>query len=255
MRPLLDLLLPAACVGCRRPGGVACQACLRLLQAAPVLRWPDPAPVGLPPPVAVADYDGAVRAMLLAYKERGTIELRKPLAAAVALSVQAIVSARVVTDALLVPIPSMAAARRTRGADVVMDLARVAARCLRASGARASVVSALRHRRAVADSAGLTSEQRAANLVGALVVRPVAADLLSGRSVILVDDLVTTGATLAEAARALRVIGALPVASATVAATRRRPGVRPGRPRPSELVASGGESSQTHGPSGSARAD
>jgi predicted amidophosphoribosyltransferase len=81
----------------------------------------------------------------------------------------------------------------------------------------------LRPRRAVADQAGLGSAGRAANLQGALVaVRP-----LAGRAVVIVDDLVTTGATLADAARALLVAGASVHGAATVAATQRRV---PGRP-------------------------
>jgi predicted amidophosphoribosyltransferase len=88
------------------------------------------------------------------------------------------------------------------------------------------VVPALRHRRAVADSAGLTSAQRAANLAGAFAVRPGYPRLLAGRRVVVVDDLVTTGVTLAECADALRGAGADVVAVATVAATARRQPVR-----------------------------
>jgi predicted amidophosphoribosyltransferase len=80
-------------------------------------------------------------------------------------------------------------------------------------------VQALEHRRRVADQAGLSAADRAANLGGAIQAR---FDLL-GHRVIVVDDVITTGATLAEAARALRAAGAEVPAAAVVAATERRP--------------------------------
>ncbi len=73
----------------------------------------------------------------------------------------------------------------------------------------------------VRDQAGLTAEARAGNLAGALVVRKARAPLVCDRRVVLVDDIITTGATLAEAARSLRTVGAEPVAAAVIAATQR----------------------------------
>jgi hypothetical protein len=66
------------------------------------------------------------------------------------------------------------------------------------------VAAVLRQRRAVADQAGLSAPQRLANLSGALVVAGGGARLLTGGRVVLVDDLMTTGASLVEAARAIR---------------------------------------------------
>ena len=75
---------------------------------------------------------------------------------------------------------------------------------MRRNGTPARVVAVLRQRRVVADQSGLDSRQRLANLTGALEVAPGGVRLLRGGRVVLVDDLMTTGASLTEAARALR---------------------------------------------------
>ncbi|MFE3162913.1 ComF family protein [Streptomyces sp. NPDC059224] len=105
---------------------------------------------------------------------------------------------------LLVPVPSAPWAVRARGHDPVRRIALAAAAELRRGGTSVRVVPVLRQRRAVADQADLNSRQRLANLDGALEVPAGAARLLGGGRVVLVDDLVTTGATLTEAARAVR---------------------------------------------------
>ncbi len=87
-------------------------------------------------------------------------------------------------------------------------------------GTPVSCIQALTHHRRTADQAGLTATARAANLTGALQSRID----LSGLRVIVVDDVITTGATLAEAARALRAAGAEVPAAAVIAATQRRSG-------------------------------
>jgi predicted amidophosphoribosyltransferase len=91
---------------------------------------------------------------------------------------------------------------------------------LRSCGVPARLADALTHARRVADQAGLGAPDRMANLAGALRVgRPAG---VAGRRVVLVDDVVTTGVTLAEAARALRAAGAEVPAAAVIAATARR---------------------------------
>jgi predicted amidophosphoribosyltransferase len=101
-------------------------------------------------------------------------------------------------------------------------MARIAAAELRVLGRTANVLAVLRHGRAVTDQVGLTHEQRARNLAGALAVRPAATARLALRPVILVDDVMTSGATLADAARAIRAAGGQPVGAAVLAATRFR---------------------------------
>ncbi|MFI8786486.1 ComF family protein [Streptomyces sp. NPDC055105] len=109
------------------------------------------------------------------------------------------------TPLLLVPVPSARKAVRARGHDPARRIAYAAAAELRREGVPARVLAALRQRRAVADQAGLDSRRRLANLAGALEVPAGARALLaSGGRIVLVDDVMTTGASLAEAARAMR---------------------------------------------------
>ena len=105
---------------------------------------------------------------------------------------------------LLVPVPSARSVVRARGHDPARRIALAAAGELRRSGTPARVVAVLRQRRWVADQSGLNSRQRLDNLAGALEVVAGGARLLVGGPVVLVDDLMTTGASLREAARAVR---------------------------------------------------
>ena len=220
MKALLDLVLPVVCVGCGTRSELVCPTCLRPLLAQPAPAWPRPSPPGLPPPFAVAAYDGPVRAMLLGLKEEGLLSLRRPLGWALARAVG--VASAGAAAVCLVPVPSTPTARRSRGEDVVRRLAAVAAGELRRAGVSATVSPVLRHARAVSDSAGLGAEDRARNLAGAFAVRARALDPLRTGRVIVVDDLVTTGVTLTECAAALARAGVQAHACATVAATRRR---------------------------------
>lgn len=214
---LTDLVLPAECEGCGRPRAVLCLRCRAALHGNEPRRVrPEPERAGLPPVYAAAPYEGVVRATLLAHKERGALTLAGPLGAALAGAVLAgpAGAARVgpgeigagggTAPVLLVPVPSSRRAVRARGHDPTRRIALAAAGRLRGAGTAARVAAVLRQRRAVADQAGLTSRQRLANLDGALEVAAGSARLLAGGQVVLVDDLMTTGASLTEAARAVR---------------------------------------------------
>lgn len=84
----LDLVLPQVCAGCGQVRGVVCPACHGLLLGSARPAWPSPSPDGLPPPWSVAPYAGPVRAMIVAYKERGRTALALPLGVALAESVR-----------------------------------------------------------------------------------------------------------------------------------------------------------------------
>ncbi|WP_328502881.1 ComF family protein [Streptomyces sp. NBC_00457] len=209
---LTDLVLPAECGGCGRPRTVLCPECRTALSGAVPRRVrPVPEPPGLPTVHAAARYADEVRAVLLAHKERGALALTAPLGMALAGAVRAGLTSDQASDSrpvLLVPVPSARGAVRARGHDPARRIALAAAGELRRGGVPARVVAVLRQRRAVADQAGLNSRQRLDNLAGALAVASAGAGLLTAGPVVLVDDLMTTGASLTEAARAVRAAAA-----------------------------------------------
>ncbi|MFH8728095.1 ComF family protein [Streptomyces termitum] len=204
-REISGLVLPVACEGCGAPRAGLCGRCALALAGTGADRVrPSPEPPGLPAVHAAVPYGGAVRELLIAHKERGALELAGPLGGALAGAVAAAVRGRGDGGALLlVPVPSARRSVRARGHDPTRRVARAAAARLRGAGRPARVVPVLRQRRYVADQAGLGARGRRANLAGALEVVPGGARLLAAGRVVLVDDLMTTGASLAEAARAL----------------------------------------------------
>ncbi|WP_121833391.1 ComF family protein [Streptomyces sp. S1] len=206
-REIAGLVLPVACGGCGRPRTELCPECARALTGtAPRRVRPEPEPAGLPAVHAAAPYADAVREVLLAHKERGALALAGPLGGTLAGAVEAAAGAVTGSGAgplLLVPVPSSRSSVRARGHDPTRRIALAAAGRLRRAGRDVRVVPVLRQRRYVADQAGLGARGRLANLSGALEVVPGGARLLAAGTVVLVDDLMTTGASLAEAARAL----------------------------------------------------
>ncbi len=219
----VDLVLGSRCVGCDRPGRPCCPACrdlcrLRATQAVP--RWPTPCPAGLVPTYAVGEYDGLLRDLVLAHKERRVLALARPLGDLLAGSVGA---AAPPGPLVLVPVPSRATTVRQRGHDPTLAMTRAAAALL---GAEARVARLLRLRPGVVDQAGLDAAGRAANLAGSMTAPAHAVRRLARRCprahVVVCDDVLTTGATLREAQRALEAAGVPVQAAAAVAATRRR---------------------------------
>lgn len=228
---LTDLVLPAECAGCRvgrtplRQG--VCAACAREVESlAPRPVRPTPAPEGLPPCHALGPYAGPLRELLLAYKERGRYGLARPLGALLAEVVASAVGTP--QPLLLVPVPDTAAAARARYGDHLRRLAvHASARLVRAGWP--TVVAHPVRAASRTDSTALDSVGRARAAAATFRLRsgwsaggPGAAREAGGRVVILLDDIVTTGATLAAVAGLLAGAGFPVRAAAVLAATQRR---------------------------------
>lgn len=218
-----DLIIGASCGGCGRPAITLCESCSGLLTPRPRIVWPRPVPRALVeptevPPVASGVHEGVLRAALAQYKEEGQFGLLKVLGHFLAASV--CLAAPGAGPVVLVPIPSTRAARLRRGRDPIADLAHSCSKALRSIGLDCSVGQPLVHSRRVADQSGLSARERSANMNGALRMRSTGR--LDGARIVLVDDVLTTGATVAEATRVLSSAGFRPFAVAVIAAAVRR---------------------------------
>ena len=230
-----DLLLGASCHGCGQPWWGICPRCRQeLASRRPFLTSPVPCPDGFPVTVTSSDYDRILRRVINAHKERQALLLTRFLGERLALSVYVLLASKAYpVDAsriVLVPIPSSARTVRRRGFDATASMARLAARRL-SLRYRMTVRQALTQARPIADQAGLSAQERQQNLAGAFRVR----GSIRAGPVVLVDDLVTTGSSLTEAARVLTKAGIPVLGAATVAAT-----VRLRTPDPARIAPSGG---------------
>jgi predicted amidophosphoribosyltransferase len=228
---LADLVLPSECAGCAA-GRVSlrygvCAGCAADLAALrPSVARPTPPPPGLPMCIALGEYAGPLRGALVAYKDRGRHGLARPLGAllAEAVAVAAMAHGDRAPPVLLVPVPDTAAAARRRHGDHLRRLTRYAAARLQSAGWTVAVAHPLRALPRP-DSATLDRAGRAA-AADAFRVRPRRAAALrrlpTGTALVLLDDVMTTGATLAAVSARLGESGVPVRAAATLAATRRR---------------------------------
>ncbi|KAA2261011.1 ComF family protein [Solihabitans fulvus] len=206
MAGVLDLVLPRRCAGCAAPDVTCCLAC-RAEFGGPLDVRRSVLAAG-PPVYALAEYRGAARELVLAYKERGRRELAGTLGGVVADMLPWLPGARPSTDGTwwLVPAPSRRSAARQRGGEHMRRLAAGAAARLADRGRPAAVAPALRLALGARDSVGLDAAGRRANLAGR--VRPRTEGLpVEATPVVLLDDVITTGATAAACCRVLAAAG------------------------------------------------
>ena len=211
----LDLALPATCAGCRREGSALCWECLPALDARldAVPGTPIGLPADIPSPLLqlewAAPFTGVTRRGIHALKYGGERRLARPMGAAVARRM----ARAAMTGDVLVPVPASPDRVRDRGYDQAALIAQEVGR-----HRRLPVRAALRRTRVTTAQFDLDRAARAANLGGVFAVTDRAA--IANRWVILVDDVMTTGATLASCAMALLDGGALAVSAIAVARER-----------------------------------
>jgi ComF family protein len=205
---VLEILLPPACAGCGRFGHVVCQGCVAAFRvaAAPADRFAaaDPGTIvgdALELAIAAFAHSGTMRRALQRLKYGGSGRVAVPLARAAAPALEALVQ---VSGSLpLVPVPVHAARLRQRGYNQAALLANALG-----SELGLPVLDILERRRPTARQHGLGKGARLRNLRGAFSLR---GGVLPPQQLILVDDILTTSATLESCAQVLRASGAASV--------------------------------------------
>lgn len=207
---LLAAVLPVRCAGCGMPDVGCCARCASFLRepAAPwlVLAGRHPPDLADLPGYALCRYDGPITRLLTEWKDRGRADLTPLISAGLARAALPLVEASAADGCgvLLVPVPTSAAGIRRRGEDLLLRAVDSAASRLRRRGLPVECRPLLRHVARVADQSGLTAHQRRANVHGAYRVRSSAGQDQRARRYLLIDDVVTTGATVSEARDAAR---------------------------------------------------
>ncbi|WP_193043924.1 ComF family protein [Mycolicibacterium baixiangningiae] len=202
---MFDLVLPLECGGCGRPSTRWCEQCA----AALTVRSDEPHLVSprLDPGVPVFSlgrYAGSRRRAIIELKERGRTDLVAPFGQALREGLAHLDTWGIVdSPAVLVPAPTRRWAARRRGGDPVTRIAHAAS---------SEVVQALRSKALARDSAGLSIPDRQRNVANRIrLVRAAHGD------VVLVDDIITTGATATESVRVLQTTGTRVLAVLTLA--------------------------------------
>ena len=199
----MELLLPRRCAGCGERGEVLCPACAQELRRPPerVFTRVDPHV----PVFALGPYAGAHRGVVLAMKERGDHRVREHVGVVVAAGVRHLQArGEVPEQVVLVPAPTRVRSARLRGGDPVTDVCRAAG---------LPVCATLQLRAGTPDQGMLDAAGRRRNLVGRVEMgrRPTA-------PVVLVDDVVTTGSTMAASVERLLAAGCVVSGAVAIAA-------------------------------------
>jgi len=212
---VLDLILPLQCGGCGAPSTRWCDACaLELSVPADKPHVVNPRVDPRVPVFALGRYAGARRQAILAMKEHGRGDLVAPLSWALAIGVhRLLVWGMVETPLTIVPAPTRRSAARRRGGDPVTRMARMAVTAI-AGVPDITVVQALRMKALTRDSVGLGIAAREHNIAGRVLLRGAR----PRTEVVLVDDIVTTGATARESVKILHAAGVRVAAVLAIAA-------------------------------------
>ena len=197
-----ELVFPTRCIGCSTLGLEICSQCRRFWHLHIYRSWSHSAPHF--PIYSAIPYSPIAGKIILSAKENGILNAEKLIVSALKHALRYCITEQ--GKASLVPIPSRKSVSRLRGRQFITALSRQLS-----TETGLPLYENLRHTRAVRDQSTLDAKSRFENIDGALISEK----FFSGKA-FLIDDLITTGATLNEAARALRMQG-IEVAAAVTA--------------------------------------
>jgi predicted amidophosphoribosyltransferase len=207
---LKHLLFPTRCFGCRELGYSICSKCRKFWN--PHLYQSQFSNLAV---YSAIPYSPVAKNILLAAKEQGIKSADQLVRSAVRESLQEVFQKY--SSCALVPIPSGRSANRRRGREFINEIAISVARDF-----GVAALPLLEHQRIVRDQSKLNIAGRRENLAMALSIRSEFLGNYSGEKVVILDDLVTTGATINEANRALTRGGFVVQAAATACVALRR---------------------------------
>lgn len=211
-----DLVLGRCCAGCDRPGIHLCAECAR--QLAPRVRFHsrlhvDEVSSGVGVPVLVPwEYSGVRRQVVYRFKDHGDFSVTPHMIGALATVLREVSNVIEPTPSVAIPIPGRRNAIRARGFSPIDHVLRAAAAQVRP---RLAITSVLADTRRGRGDKSLGSADRRAAVAGAFAVRGD----IPRYPAVLVDDVVTTGSTMREAAVTLMHAGVHVVAAVAVAGT------------------------------------
>ena len=204
------LLFPTRCFGCRELGYSICSICCKLWN--PHLYQSKVVNLAV---YSAIPYSPVAKNILLAAKEQSIKSADQLVRDAMTASLQRLFQKY--QNCALVPIPSGPASNRRRGRDFINEMALLVAKDM-----GVVVLPLLEQQRLVRDQSKLNIASRRENLAMALSIKPQFRGNYSGESVVILDDLVTTGSTINEANRALTKAGFKVQAAATACVALRR---------------------------------
>lgn len=204
------LLFPTRCFGCRELGYSICSQCRKLWN--PHIYQSRIFNLVVYSTIA---YSPVAKNILLSAKEQNIKSADQLVRSALRASLQELFQKH--SSCALVPIPSGLASNRRRGRDFINEMAISVAKDF-----GVAVLPVLEHQRIIRDQSKLDISSRRQNLAMALSIKPSFRRNYSGESVVILDDLITTGATINEANRALTRGGFKVQAAATACVALRR---------------------------------
>lgn len=192
---LRSLVFPSICVMCESYADDICDQCnLQWSKPPHLLRFDDV------PTSSVVAYSTQVSSVVLKAKEDGNRVARRLIAETMYRSIDLIVKKSPQLPLLIVPIPSSRRAIRQRGESFLHPIMNNVIDIAHRNSRNWAWKEILMHKKRVRDQAGLNSGERTLNVRGVFAVRD---EVVADRPIIVVDDVITTGATLRNAISAL----------------------------------------------------